>query len=122
MTAEEVDEACEEYYDPCIVEVKFEMQQKDSEENKTHPVTVFAGYTDHPMLLFDGVSHTGHIKNEKEVKYFKYPLHLMKPVLVSLRKSYSESYELYAKLTTIHEKFIYPSENDYLEYLKDKKD
>ena len=79
------------------------------------------GYTDHPLLLLDGISHTARVKGDNKDKKFKYAFYdKEKKVTVSLHKGRQDSLTIYAELSRSHQKFIYPSEDTYLNYLKHK--
>jgi hypothetical protein len=60
FTAQEVEEACESSFDKCYLEIKLESISKDP--SFSQDVTIFAGYTDHPLILLDGISHSTQIK------------------------------------------------------------
>ena len=77
------------------------------------------GYTDHPMLLLNGVSHSTSVRQKGHAKHFKYVLSSLDlQVTVTLRKDLLENYRIFAKLTAFHEKFNYPDADASLDYIK----
>ena len=70
------------------------------------------------MLLLDGISHTAQIRSRNQVKYFKYPISLLRKITVSFRKEYADTFSLFAKIVTTDQKFEYPDESQYYKFLK----
>lgn len=85
ISADEVDEACKRSYDQCIIHIKMQLVDK-SKRNQLF-VTVFASYTNRPLLLTDGIAHPTEIKPE-EVKHFKYAITNPKKIMVTLKYQY----------------------------------
>lgn len=56
-------------------------------------MTVFAGYTDKPLLLVDGIGHQSHIQ-EEESKSFKYLIRDQEKIIVSVKGDPKDSFRV----------------------------
>ena len=79
-------------------------------------ITVFASYTDRPLLLVDGMGQETHVK-KGEMKNFKYPTTHLDMLRVTVKGSYYESFTVYARVETFNEKFIYPDSKMYNDWI-----
>jgi hypothetical protein len=75
-------------------------------------VAVTAAYTNQPLPLKDGLAQHFTI-NSHEPKYFKYPIYIHDNITATILNNYGAKIQLYCKLITSEDKFMYPDKEDY---------